>query len=89
MKISKEKKNKILEQILLYLYTTTPNPVFTSNIAEEIARDEEFVKKLLLELKHKGLVNEIKKSPKGVNYLRRSRWKLSNKAYEVYNKKQI
>ena len=89
MKISKEKKDKILEQILMYLYTSNPKPVFTSKVAEEVARDEEYVKKLLLELKKKGLVVEIKKNPQGVNYVRRSRWRLSNKAYSIYNSKQM
>jgi len=88
MKISKEKKEKILEQILMYLYTTNPQPVFTSKIAEEVARDEEYVKKLLLELRKKGLVVEIKKNPKGEDYKRRSRWRLSNKAYSIYKSKQ-
>ena len=88
MKISEEKKNKILEQILMHLYTTNPQPVFTSKIAEEVARDEEFVKKLLLELKKKGLVVEIKKNPQGVEYIRRSRWRLSEKAFSIYKDKQ-
>lgn len=88
MKISKEKKEKILEQILMYLYTSNPKPVFTSKIAEEVARDEEFVKKLLLELKKKGLVIEIRKNPQGVDYRKRSRWRLSNKTYSIYNSKQ-
>ena len=88
MKISNEKKEKISEQILFYLYSVSPKPVFTSYIAKEIARDEEFVKKLLLELKTKKLVVEIKKNPEGVIYLRRSRWRLTNSVYEVYKKKQ-
>ncbi|MFW6282825.1 MAG: hypothetical protein ACOC1P_02115 [Minisyncoccales bacterium] len=88
MKISKNKKERILEQILAYLYSTNPKPSFTSKIAEEIVRDEEFVKKLLLELKKKGLVVEIKKNPQGIDYIRRSRWKLSSKAYLAYKGKQ-
>jgi hypothetical protein len=89
MKISKEKREKISEQILALLYSVAPKPVFTFYIAKEIARDEEFVKNLLLELKKKNLLTEIKKNPKGKTYLRRSRWKLSDAAYEAYKKKQI
>ena len=62
MKISNKKKEKISEQILAFLYSINPKPVFTSQIAEEIARDEEFVKNLLSTLKKKELVIEIKKS---------------------------
>ena len=88
MKISKQKREKILEQILAYLYSINPRPTFAAHIAREIARDEEFVKSLLLELKNKKLVTEIKKNPKGVDYIRRSRWKLSDKAYEIYKQNQ-
>jgi predicted transcriptional regulator with HTH domain len=84
MKISKEKREKISEQILSYLYSINPKAIFTAHIAKELARDEEFIKDLLLELKEKKLVTEIKKNPKGIQYLRRSRWKLSDKAYEAY-----
>lgn len=88
MKISEEKRKKISEHILAFLYSNTPKPLFTSFIAKEVARDEEFVKKLLLELKNKNLVVEIKRNPKGKPYLRRSRWKLSDAAYQAYNNKQ-
>lgn len=88
MKISDEKKQKISEQILLYLFTKNPLPIYTSHIAKELARDEEFVKKLLLDLKKKKLVKEIKKNKLGFKYLRRSRWKLTSAVYEIYSKKQ-
>jgi len=89
MQISKEKREKISEQILAILYSSSPKPIFTSYIARELARDEEFIKKLLLELKKKGLVVEIKKNPKGIEYVRRSRWKLSDVVYQAYKLKQI
>lgn len=88
MKISKEKKDKILEHILLYLYTISPKPIFTVEVARELARDEEFTKKLLLELKQKKLVIELKKNPKGKDYIRRSRWRLSEVAFNMYKNKQ-
>lgn len=88
MKISEKKREKIFEQILLYLYSIGPRPAFTAHIGRETARDEEFVKKLLLELKKKGLIIEIKKNPKGITYKRRSRWKLSEKTYNTYKKHQ-
>jgi len=88
MKISQEKKEKISEQILALLYSVNPKPLFTLHIANEIARDEEFIKKLLLELKNKKLVVEIKKNPQGVPYIKRSRWKLSDVAYRIYKLNQ-
>jgi len=84
MKISEQKKEKIYEQILAFLFSVSPKPLFTSNIAQEIARDEEFVKFLLLNLKKKELIVEIKKNPKGLPYSKRSRWKLSDSAYQAY-----
>jgi len=89
MKISQQKKDKISEQILAHLYSLNPRAIFTSNIAKEMARDEEFMKKLLLNLKKKNLVSEIKKNPKGKDYLKRSRWKLSDSAYLSYSKLQL
>jgi len=84
MRISDKKKQKIYEQILSFLYVISPKPVFTAHIANEIARDEEFVKRLLLDLKNKKLIDEIKKNPKGKEYTRCSRWKLAPKAYNFY-----
>lgn len=88
MHISKEKKDKIAEQILAFLYSTTPQPIFTSHIAKEIARDEEFTKKILLDLSSKKLIIEVKKNPMGKPYVKRARWKLSEIAYQSYKKSQ-
>jgi len=88
MKISKEKIEKISEQIISLLYSINPKSLFTSHIAREIARDEDFVKKILLGLKDKKLVVEIKKNPKGEIYLKRSRWKLTDTTYYLYQGSQ-
>ncbi len=84
MRISEVKKEKISEQILAVLYSSFPKPLFTSKIAVEIARDEEFIKRLLNNLKKKSLIVEVKKNHKGIDYLRRSRWKLGDEAYKAY-----
>ena len=88
MKLSKEKKEKISEQVLAYLFSINPQPIFTSHIAREIARDEEFIKKILEYMKSKKLVAEVDKNPKGVKYLRRSRWKLTETTYNLYKNLQ-
>lgn len=88
MKISDKKREKISEQILGILFEVSPRLLFTSQIAEELARDEEFVKRLLLELKQKKLIQEIKKNSKGIPYIRRSRWKLTDEIYQTYKNHQ-
>ena len=87
-RISLSKIAKIQEQILHYLFTASPQPIFTSQIAAEIARDEEFTKSLLLELKEKSLVAEVNKNPSGKDYLKRQRWRLPNSVFDAYNKHQ-
>ncbi len=84
MRISQEKKNKIIEQILFYLYQVFPKNPFTAEIAREIARDEEFIKKILLDLKDKNLVVLIRKNEKYL-FSRRLKWKLSNRVYDIYH----
>jgi DNA-binding IscR family transcriptional regulator len=84
MRISDGKKDKIAEQILAYLYSISPKAEFTKKIAEEIARDEEFTKKLLINLEKKGLVSKINKNKEGIIYIKRLRWKISDKAYIAY-----
>jgi len=85
MKISNEKKNKISEQILSLLYSKNPRSIFISDVAKETARDEEFIKKLLLDLRDKKLVVQVTKNPKGIPYILRSRWRISKEAYKAYN----
>ena len=84
MKLSKEKRDKISEQILSHLYHSFPKSLFTAEIAREIARDEEFVKAIMIDLKTKNLVVSIKKNPKGVFYVRRIRWRLTSQAHSAY-----
>ena len=84
--ISNEKVEKISEQILFYLYGVFPKLVFTVDVARELARDEEFVKRLLLGLEKKGLVVRVGKNSNGVSYLKRMRWRISNRAHEVYSR---
>lgn len=86
--ISKVKKDKISEQILHYLFTISPESAHTNKIAQETARDEEFTKSILQELKKKKLIVEVNKNKDGKTYLKRQRWRLSNDVYNVYNRQQ-
>jgi len=87
-KISKNKREKISEQIIFHLFNIFPKQIFTSDIAKELARDEEFTKKLLLELDQKGLVVQIDKNSLGKRYDLRRRWRLSSKTYNAYKDHQ-
>jgi len=83
-RLSNQKREKISEQILYYLFLISPETAFTSQIAREIARDEEFTKSLLVELKKKALVVEINLNKKGIPYSQRQKWGLSKQAFEAY-----
>ena len=87
MRLSQEKTKKISEQILAYLYECFPEQPFTAQIARELIRDEEFIKKLLIDLQSRGFIVAIKKNSKGSQFLRRIKWQLSSKAYTVYEEK--
>ena len=84
MKIGEKKTNKIKEDILSFLYRSSPKMFFTSEIASEIARDEEFTKRLLIELEKKKFILGVRKSPNGDDYSRRTRWRLSTNIYKIY-----
>ena len=85
MKLSKDKIDRIKEAILSVLYNNSPKPLFTSDIASKIIRDEEFTKKVLKELENQKLIVSIDKNSQGILYSRRLRWRLSTKAYEAYD----
>jgi len=88
MRLSQEKKDRITEQILSYLYHCFPDQPFTAQIAREIARDEEFIKRILFELKEKSLVIPVNKNKKGELFSRRLKWRLTNKVYDIYHSKE-
>ena len=73
-KISFNTINLLKDDIISILYENNLKPLLTIEIAKELRRDKEFTKKLLLELKEKGILNEIKKNNKGKEYIKRRRW---------------
>ncbi len=78
-RISQEKKNKIKEMIISLLFSKYPYSLSTTKIAKELARDEEFVKSILLEM-------EKEKFLKRKEYSRKVEWQLTEKVYETYKK---
>ena len=85
-KISSRKEEKIKEAILHLLFQESPKALFTCKVAQELARDEEYMKKLLSELEIKNFVVSIKKNSKGQDYSRRIRWRLHSTVYDAYKK---
>lgn len=85
-RISDKKLQRIKENILLYLYENPAKPVFTSKIAEELIRDEEFILKLLKELSKEGFIDEINTNSNGKKFLSRRKWTLKSNVYSEYSK---
>jgi len=85
-RISAQKSAKIKEEVLAVLFEQNPKALFTKDVALAIIRDEEFTKRLLLELKKDGLVKEVSLSEKGIVYRARRRWQLSEAAFKAYQK---
>jgi len=85
-KISDHKKEKIKELILSVLFDNSPKSLYTSKIADEIIRDEEFTLIILEELYKKKLIKRITKNNKGEEYLARKKWQLTTAAYDAYKK---
>ena len=87
--ISKVKEDKIKESILSFLFQNSPKALFTAEISQELARDEEYIKRLLLELEQKDLIVSVRKNSQGIEYSKRIRWRLADKVYNVYKGVQI
>ncbi|MEM2933202.1 MAG: hypothetical protein QW622_03295 [Candidatus Pacearchaeota archaeon] len=85
-KISSKKEEKIKEAILSLLFQTSPKALFTAKIAQELARDEEYIKKMLLEMEQRNFIVAIRKNAKGADYKRRIKWRLDSKVYEAYKR---
>jgi hypothetical protein len=76
-KISEKKRDKIKGEILRVLYESFPNYLFTNKIADDIARNNEFVLKLLNEMEE---VKWVKKNKK----IARTKWGLTLEIYNQY-----
>lgn len=85
-RISSKKEEKIKESILHCLFQNSPKALFTYQIAQELARDEEYMKKLLLNLEERNFVISVKKNQQGMDYKRRIRWRLHSNVYDAYKK---
>ncbi|MCD4759739.1 hypothetical protein K8R33_02535 [archaeon] len=82
--ISEKKIQRIKEEILRVLYENPANPLFTAQVAEEMIRDEEFILRLLNELKSEGFVDKIQANSDGKKFLARRKWALKPNIYSQY-----
>ncbi|MCD4666297.1 hypothetical protein K8R47_00620 [archaeon] len=76
-KLSKEKEDRIKEEVLRIIYENSPNKIYTNFIADELARDDEFVLRLLQDLHKNGFVNKLQKG-------RRKMWGLPDHVFNQY-----
>ena len=77
-KISDKKIEKIKSDILAILYEKNLKPFYTFQIAEEVARDDEFTLKLIRVMEKNGLVKQANKG-------NRRKWIMSDNAYKAYS----
>ena len=85
VKLSSNTINLLKDDIISILYENNLNPLLTMEIAKELRRDKEFTKRLLIELKEKGVIDQIKKNNKGKDYIKRSRWIINPGVLNKYN----
>jgi len=82
-KISKEREKRIKEQILEVLYNHFPKMYYSKEIGDELLRKDEFILRLMFELKKDNLVTGFEeKKGRGI----RRKWGLSKEVYEEYKK---
>ena len=84
VKLSQKTIQLLKDDIISILYENSLAARFTNEIALELRRDNEFTKKILLELKKEGFVEEIKKNNKGYQYLARIKWRIPPKVLKAY-----
>ncbi len=80
-KISDNKIEKIKEEVLRVLYENYPEFKYTYQISDNLLRNDEFILRLLIDLKKLNLVMNIEES-KG-NKIKK-KWSLTNIAYDKY-----
>lgn len=85
VKLSSKTIQLLRDDILSILYDRPLEAMYTNQIAMELRRDKEFVKKLLLDMKKDGYVDEISKNKKGHSYQTRKRWRIPKTVLEKLN----
>jgi len=76
-RVSPRTFGKVAEAALAFLNEKYPEALTCREVAEELARDNEFVAKVLFFLKDKGLAMQVTASPRGREYVRWTKWTLT------------
>ncbi len=76
-RISERTRHRIAEQVLGLLLDKYPIPLTTREVADELVRDKEFVKKILEMLRSQGFVRTFAKKT-GATYSRWLKWQLTD-----------
>ena len=84
-KISSLKRERIQEEILRILFESGLHGRYTKQIADELARNDEFLLRLLLDLEKKHLVQHVPATTKGTPFVRRKKWILTAQAHDAYH----
>ncbi|MBI3588298.1 hypothetical protein HY995_03535 [Candidatus Micrarchaeota archaeon] len=81
-KISQKTMHRIAEDALGTLHESFPQPLTTRAVALELARDKEFVLKVMQYLEQHGMVGKAAKKTKG-EAVKWNYWKLSEKGMKA------
>ncbi len=78
-RISKENLEKIKSNVLRVLFDESPRSLSATNIANQEARDKQFILKILKDLETKKIVKNVTK-----DFSRKSYWIMHEEAYKKY-----
>ncbi len=88
VKLSEKTIKLLKDDIISILYERPLEAMFTNEIAKELRRDNEFTKKLLLELKKESLIEQVKKNKRGQQYLTHLKWRIPPKILKAFNNQE-
>ena len=83
-----EKQKKALDAIYESIQSSGFPPTFADLREKLNVASNQAVLNFLESLEKKELVVKIDKNPKGFTYSKRLRWRISNKAHEIYSNHQ-
>jgi predicted transcriptional regulator len=84
-KLSQKTFDRVCENILSVLYERYPIPVSALELSEELARDNEFVSRVLVYLQGRKLVERVETGKSGEPYEKWVKWKLSKNVKNSYD----
>ena len=82
VKLSQKTISALKDDVMSILYENPLISRSTYEISQELRRDKEFTKKLLLELKNDNFVEEVKKGKRG-EYLTHRKWRIPAKVLKA------